>query len=316
MGSRVLLTGGTGSFGTAFVEQMLPHFESITVYSRDELKQFEMAARFDERLKFVIGDIRDRTQLARAMRDCDSVVHAAAMKQVPACEAHPTEAIDTNVTGSRNVAEVAQALGCHVVALSTDKAVAPTNVYGATKLISDRLFLHAGFTVVRCGNIFGSRGSVVPLFAKQRETGVVTVTDKRMTRYSIDPTDAVGLVYRALWNGIGGRIYIPKMPSYRLTDVAEAIAPGCQVQEIGIRPGEQLHECLISPLEAEHAWDVGDHYILDPQLTDRSMRALYSNENDRWMTVDDIRAAAGYSPAAAQAAEMLRVSQATSGEMA
>lgn len=291
MAKHLLVTGGTGSFGSAFIDRALPFVDGITVYSRDELKQYEMAARLHtDRVRFVIGDIRDKARLAEAMCGCDTVIHAAAMKQVPTCEANPTEAVNTNVDGSLNVAAVAAAFGCKVVALSTDKAAMPANLYGMTKALCDRVFLSMGCAVVRCGNIFGSRGSVVPLFAEQRKTGVVTVTDKRMTRYSITLEDAVAVVARAMRDDAGGQMYVPKMRSYRILDVAEAVAPGCAIKEIGARAGERLHECLVTEAEAADARDLGDCYIIGAGRGDGTVTAQYSNDNAAgWLTVDDIR---------------------------
>lgn len=288
-GKHLLITGGTGSFGSVFVERVLPHVGSVTVYSRDEFKQSEMAARLDsDRLRFVIGDIRDLSRLDAAMAGIDLVVHAAAMKQVPTCEANPTEAIDTNVIGSRNVIAAAGLRGCRVLALSTDKAVVPANVYGASKMLCDRLFLSAGYPVIRCGNLFGSRGSVIPIFQRQRSSGVITITDCRMTRYSILPETAVGFVIRVLMDTEGPGLYIPKMPSYRLTDVAEAVAPGCEIREIGARAGEQIHECLLTEAEAPFASDWGTYYMVGPR-GDGTCAALYSDRNTDWLTVEDIR---------------------------
>ena len=289
MAQNLLVTGGTGSFGSAFIERALPFVDTITVYSRDELKQSEMAARLKtDRVRFVLGDIRDRTRLAYAMRGCETVVHAAAMKQVPACEANAPEAVSTNIDGSRNVATVAAELGSYVVALSTDKATTPSNLYGATKLVSERLFLSAGFAAVRCGNIFGSRGSVVPLFMEQRKTGLVTVTDGRMTRYSITLDEAVAAVAQATRDERGAGIYVPKMPSYRILDLVEAIAPGCEVRETGSRAGERLHECLLTEAEAPFATDCGSYYLIGDK-GDGACGPLYSNTNDHWLTVDEIR---------------------------
>lgn len=289
MNRHLLVTGGTGTFGTAFIDRALAFVDTITVYSRDELKQSEMAAGLrSDRVRFVLGDIRDRDRLRSAMRECDTVIHAAALKQVPACEDNPAEAIATNVLGSCNVASVASELGCAVVALSTDKAANPLGVYGSSKFLGDRMFLAAGFAVVRCGNIFGSRGSIVPLFQKQRETGVITVTDRRMTRYSITVDGAVAAVARAMRDA-GGRIYVPKMQSYRIVDVAEAVAPGCEIREIGIRLGERLHECLITETEAADTRAGDGCYIIEPGHGDGTVPALYSNENTEWMTVAEIR---------------------------
>lgn len=291
-GLNILVTGGTGSFGQAFCEFAATRARSVTVYSRDELKQSEMHV---PGLKFVIGDIRDLPRLTAAMAGIDVVVHAAAMKQVPACEDNPTEAIDSNVTGSRNVIDAANGAGVSlVVALSTDKAANPTNTYGATKMLAERLFLTAKgptrFCVVRCGNIFGSRGSVVPLFREQANTGTVTVTDSRMTRYSITLTEAVAMVVRAIHSGRGGEMFIPKMPSYRLSTLAAAIAPECTIREIGPRAGESSHECLITEAEAPDARDAGAYWVVAPGQGDGQVKAAYSDGNARWLTMQELRA--------------------------
>ena len=311
-----MVTGGTGSFGSVFVKRALSFVDAITVYSRDEFKQGELAVELgSDRVRFVIGDVRDRDRLSRAAEGCDTIIHAAAMKQVPACDTNPTEAVAINVDGSRNVVSVATERKCRAVVLSTDKAALPTTLYGATKLIADRLFLAAGFPVVRCGNIFASRGSVVPLFASQRDTGSVTVTDMRMTRYSITVDGAVDIVAKAMREG-GACIYVPKMPSYRIGDVIEAIAPGCAVNEIGARAGERLHECLITDAEASCTHEYTDHYIIDPALVCLGgiARGLYSDQNTRWLTVADIRGAA-LNPAQRDAEWLNRLSIITSGEM-
>ena len=298
---NILVTGGTGSFGQAFCRWTLTQAKSITVYSRDEFKQGEMAALFerDPRLHFVVGDVRDLARLKHAMRGIDVVVHAAAMKQVPACEENPIEAINSNIGGSYNV--VCAATAEHVplvVALSTDKAARPTNVYGATKLIAERLFLSIpeGVTagcVVRCGNIFGSRGSVVPLFQSQAALGAeITVTDFNMTRYSITPEEAVEMVLLAIRAGHNGEMFVPKMPSYYLTDVVEALAPDCEVREIGARAGERLHECLITETEAPDARDAGSYWIIERGRGDGTIGAKHSDHNDHWLVPADIRAMA------------------------
>ena len=300
---NILITGGTGSFGQAFCQTTLDRTHTITVYSRDEFKQGEMAASFgnDPRLRFVVGDVRDLSRLKAAMRGIDVVVHAAAMKQVPACEENPIEAINSNIGGSYNVVCAATAEKIPlVVALSTDKAARPTNVYGATKLIAERLFLSlpegptAG-CVVRCGNIFGSRGSVVPLFQAQAAAGAeITITDSKMTRYSITPDEAVGMVLTAIREGRNGEMFVPKMPSYHLTDVAAALAPDCTVREIGARAGEQLHECLITDNEAPDARDAGTYWIVERGHGDGTVVAEHSDYNDYWLTPAAIRMMAEY----------------------
>jgi UDP-N-acetylglucosamine 4,6-dehydratase len=285
---KLLVTGGTGSLGSALVERALTFADEVIVYSRDELKQSEMAARMDG-VRFILGDVRDPDRLLHAMRSCDVVVHTAAMKRVPECEANPCEAVETNVNGSRNVARVASRLGISCLAISTDKAVAPMSTYGVTKYLADRLFLEAGHSVFRCGNIFASRGSVVPLFASQRAAGVVTITDPAMTRYSITVDEAVTAIITAM-NGPAGLTYVPKMASYRIGDVAEAVAPECAVTVSGTRPGERLHECLITETEAPEACLHDGMYVIGPGHGDGRVTALYSDQNEAWLTVDAIRA--------------------------
>lgn len=296
-GLNILVTGGTGSFGRAFCERIIDHAASITVYSRDEFKQSEMAAALEsDRLRFIVGDIRDLARLTDAMEGIDVVVHAAAMKQVPTCEENPTEAIQSNVIGSCNViaAAIAAEVSC-VVALSTDKAASPTNTYGATKMLADRLFLSAPkgrtrFCIVRCGNIFGSRGSVVPLFIEQARRGApITLTDASMTRYSIMPAQAIDMVVTAILTAQGGEMFIPKMPCYVLADVVNALAPRCEVREIGPRAGERPHECLITEAEASDARDMGTHWIVQRGHGDGSVQATYSNRYNDWLTPEAIR---------------------------
>jgi UDP-N-acetylglucosamine 4,6-dehydratase len=274
----VLVTGGTGSFGNRFVEIMLARHSPrrLIVLSRDELKQSEMQARFgnDERLRFFIGDVRDRERLVRAMHDVDIVVHAAALKQIPACEYNPFEAIQTNVMGAKNVIDAAiDGRVKRVIALSTDKAVNPINLYGATKLCAEKLCVQAnayGFpqgTVVSCvryGNVIGSRGSVIPLFQAQRASGVVTVTDPKMTRFWITLDQGVDFVVRCLERMRGGEIFVPKLPSTHIMDLVEAVAPGCRVDFVGIRPGEKLHEVLISEDEARQCVELPDMFVVEP----------------------------------------------------
>jgi UDP-N-acetylglucosamine 4,6-dehydratase len=296
-GLNILVTGGTGSFGQAFTDYALSEGARVTVYSRDEFKQSQMAVDFNNpSLCFVVGDIRDVARLTDAMKGIDVVVHAAAMKQVPACEENPTEAIDSNVTGSRNVIMAAVAAGVgKVVALSTDKATHPTNTYGATKMLSERLFLagsqgHTRCCVVRCGNIFGSRGSVVPLFQAQAKTdGIITITDARMTRYSITPDEAVRIVETATLTTHGGEIFVPKMASYNLLQLVQALAPACLVKNIGLRAGERLHECLITEIEALDARDEGSYWVIEWGHGDGTVYATSSDKNDDWLTIEDIR---------------------------
>jgi UDP-N-acetylglucosamine 4,6-dehydratase len=278
--ASVLVTGGTGSFGNKFVEILLARHRPrrLVIFSRDELKQSEMQARFggDPRLRFFIGDVRDRERLVRAMHGVDTVVHAAALKQIPACEYNPFEAIQTNIMGGKNVIDAAIDSGVkRVIALSTDKAVNPVNLYGATKLCMEKLFVDGnayGFSrgtrlaCVRYGNVVGSRGSVIPLFKSQREAGVLTVTDPKMTRFWITLDQGVELVVRALDRMRGGEIFVPKIPSMRVMDLAEAVAPGCRVEFTGIRPGEKLHEVLISEDESRQAVEIADMFVIEPIL--------------------------------------------------
>lgn len=316
-GSTVLVTGGTGSFGNAFVGRVLRDYRDVTVrvFSRDELKQSEMVNRFDddERLRFLVGDIRDIGRLKRAMQGVDVVVHAAAMKQVPACEYNPFEAIQTNIQGSQNVVDAAIDSGIRkVIALSTDKAVNPVNLYGATKLCEEKLIVqgnayasHSGtiLSCVRYGNVVGSRGSVVPLFQAQASDGQrLTITDERMTRFWITLDEAVDLVLYALERMVGGEIFIPKIPSMRVTDLADAIAPGAGYDVTGIRPGEKLHESLLTADEARHTVDAGSVYVVLPEHPwwSRSNEWLVgkplddgfvysSDQNDDWLSADQLR---------------------------
>lgn len=277
----ILITGGTGSFGRKFVEIMLKDFKpaKLIVFSRDELKQYEMreAGMDDPSLRYFIGDVRDLMRLRRAMHGVDIVVHAAALKQVPACEYNPIEAIMTNIIGGRNVVEAAIDSEVEkVMALSTDKAVNPINLYGATKLAAEKLFVqsnaYAGgmgtrFSCVRYGNVVGSRGSVVPVFIKQREEGRITITDERMTRFWLSLEQGVRFTIRCIEQMQGGEVFVPKIPSTRIVDLAKAIAPGCEIEYIGIRPGEKLHEVLISEDEARHTIELDDMYVVEPQAS-------------------------------------------------
>lgn len=274
----VLVTGGTGSFGRRFAEHLLAelHPRRLIVFSRDELKQHEMrvAGFTHPSLRYFIGDVRDLARLRRAMDGVDLVVHAAALKQVPACEYNPIEAVATNIDGARNVIEAALDRGVgRVLALSTDKAVSPVNLYGATKLVAEKLFVQANaysgagptrFGCVRYGNVVGSRGSVLPLFLAQRAQGRVTVTHPEMTRFWITLDQAVRFVVRAIERMEGGEIFVPKIPSTGILDLVEAVAPGCDVETIGIRPGEKLHEILISDEEGRHALELDDMYLIQP----------------------------------------------------
>jgi UDP-N-acetylglucosamine 4,6-dehydratase len=278
---NVLITGGTGSFGKKFTEIMLREIrpKKLIIFSRDELKQHEMRINGfdDERLRYFIGDVRDVCRLRRALNGVDIVVHAAALKQVPACEYNPIEAIATNVDGAKNIIDAALDTGVKkVLALSTDKAVSPVNLYGATKLVAEKLFTQANvysgfgpthFSSVRYGNVLGSRGSVVPLFREQRKNGKVTVTDPRMTRFWITLDQGVRFVISCIEKMHGGEVFVPKIPSNTIMEVAEAMAPTCKIESIGIRPGEKLHECLISEDEARDTRDAGPFYVIQPAHT-------------------------------------------------
>jgi UDP-N-acetylglucosamine 4,6-dehydratase/5-epimerase len=275
----ILVTGGTGSFGQEFIRRILErHFlKRVVIYSRDELKQFEMQQRFsDPALRYFIGDVRDGGRLYRALNGIDIVVHAAALKQVPAAEYNPIECIKTNVIGAENVinACIDQKIK-KVVALSTDKAVNPVNLYGASKLCSDKLFVAANhlagkdgprFSVVRYGNVIGSRGSVVPFFKERAKTGKLPITDRRMTRFWIKLSEGAAFVERCIRLMRGGEIFIPKIPSMRITDLATAIGPDCKQDIIGIRPGEKLHELLITRDDARHTLEFDDYYVIQPNV--------------------------------------------------
>lgn len=320
-GKSILVTGGTGSFGKAFIRTILaPEHGArrIVVFSRDELKQYEMAEDptfKDRRLRFFIGDVRDKGRLQRAVEGVDVIVHAAALKQVPAAESNPFEAIKTNILGAQNVIECAlDGAVDHVVALSTDKAAAPINLYGATKLCSDKLFVAANhfkgarklrLSVVRYGNVIGSRGSVIPFFLKKRREGVLPVTDPAMTRFNITLEEGVRLVLFAFENMQGGEIYVPKIPSYRILDVAEAVAPDARVEIVGIRPGEKLHEEMITVSDSLQTLEFDRHFIITPSLplwdVNEYMRqrggkpaapgfSYSSGSNTEWLSVDEIRA--------------------------
>jgi UDP-N-acetylglucosamine 4,6-dehydratase len=277
-GKSILVTGGTGSFGRAFVDKALAsRARKVIVFSRDEQKHYAMDRQLsDRRLRFFVGDIRDRDRLSSAFRDVDIVVHAAAMKHVPICEYNPIEAVQTNVNGARNVIEAAMACGVErVLALSTDKAVSPANLYGATKLCMEKLLIAANayagdrttrFSIVRYGNVMGSAGSVIPLFRAQQKRGQLTITDARMTRFWIEMPEAVALVLRGLQLMNGGEIYIPKLPTTDIETLAEAVAPGVPRATVGIRPGEKLHETLISAEESRRTSDLGDVLVIWPEF--------------------------------------------------
>lgn len=315
----ILITGGTGSFGKCFTKYVLTHYEpkKIIIYSRDEFKQWMMANEFkehEEKLRFFIGDVRDVERLKRACEGVDYIIHAAALKQVPACEYNPNEAIKTNIHGAMNVIDAALDTGVRkVVALSTDKAVNPVNLYGGTKLVSDKLFVAANayagakdinFSIVRYGNVAGSRGSVIPVFRKVIEEGgtEMPVTDVRMTRFWISLTQGVELVIKALAEAKGGETFISKIPSFKVTDLAEAMLPGCTIKETGIRPGEKLHEIMVTPEDSHTTYEYDKHFIVYPQMTwnDRQQPDLSgrkveegfsysSGTNTEWLSVEDIR---------------------------
>ncbi len=318
-GKTILITGGTGSFGKCFTKYVLEHCDpkKIIIYSRDEFKQWMMQDEFKQyadRLRFFIGDVRDLERLRRAFVGVDYVVHAAALKQVPACEYNPHEAIKTNIHGAMNVIEAAlDGSVKKVVALSTDKAVNPVNLYGGTKLVSDKLFIAANayvgnkdvnFSIVRYGNVAGSRGSIIPIFRNIIENGgtKLPITDVRMTRFWISLEQGVQLVIKALEEAKGGETFISKIPSFKITDLAEAMLPGCEIEEIGIRPGEKLHEIMVTPEDSGTTFEYDRHFIVYPQLTwnnkqqpDLSGRRVAegfsysSGSNTEWLSVEDIR---------------------------
>ena len=315
----ILVTGGTGSFGKCFTKYVLTHYQpkKIIIYSRDEFKQWMMADEFreyEDRLRFFIGDVRDLNRLKRACEGVDYIIHAAALKQVPACEYNPNEAIKTNINGAMNVIDAALDSGVRrVVALSTDKAVNPVNLYGGTKLVSDKLFVAANayagakdinFSIVRYGNVAGSRGSVIPVFDKIIKEGgtELPVTDVRMTRFWISLTQGVELVIKALTEAKGGETFISKIPSFKVTDLAEAMLPGCTIKETGIRPGEKLHEIMVTTEDSYTTYEYDKHFIVYPQMTwnnkqqpDLSGRKVEegfsysSGTNTEWLSVEDIR---------------------------
>ncbi|MFA5974941.1 MAG: UDP-N-acetylglucosamine 4,6-dehydratase (inverting) [Elusimicrobiota bacterium] len=275
----IVLTGGTGSFGKKFVEIMLRdyHPKAIRIFSRDELKQYEMHKQFDHpSLRYFIGDVRDAQRVHRALDGATMLIHAAALKHVPVCEYNPFEAVKTNILGAENLLEAAlEHRIARTICLSTDKAVNPTNLYGATKLCMERIFMAANsyagthqtrFSCVRYGNVVGSRGSVIPFFLKQRDSGRLTLTDRRMTRFWITLEQGVRLVIQAAETMHGGEIYVPKIPSMRITDLARVISPDCEIKEIGIRPGEKIHEVLLTEDEARHALEFDDKFIIEPEF--------------------------------------------------
>jgi UDP-N-acetylglucosamine 4,6-dehydratase (inverting) len=324
--NSILITGGTGSFGKKFVEILLrkhPDIQRVVIYSRDELKQFEMNQLYPTskypNLRFFIGDVRDGDRLRLAMEGIDTVVHAAALKQVPTAEYNPFECIKTNVLGAQNVIEAAMAVGVkRVVALSTDKAAAPINLYGATKLCSDKLFIAANnirgnrdltYSVVRYGNVMGSRGSVIPFFLEKRKTGVLPITDPEMTRFNISLEEGVDMVFFALEHALGGEIFVPKIPSYRITEVAKAIGPNCQHPVVGIRPGEKVHEEMITNSDSMNTIEAEKYFVIVPNSAETSFAETMqkylnhysakpvtpgfrysSGANEVWLSAEEIRA--------------------------
>lgn len=319
--ASILITGGTGSFGKAFVKRVLtnyPDVKRLVIFSRDELKQYEMSQEFSNAeypaIRYFIGDIRDEARLRRALEGIDIVIHAAALKQVPAAEYNPFECIKTNVLGAQNLIEAVLDSGVkRVVALSTDKAAAPINLYGATKLCSDKLFVSANnikgvrdlrLSVVRYGNVMGSRGSVVPFFLEKKKSGILPITDNNMTRFNISLDEGVDMVLWALEHALGGEILVPKIPSYRIGDVAMAIGPECQHPIVGIRPGEKVHEEMITSSDSFNTVDLGQYYAILPS-SDIKMREHYlqqvnvsavaqgfcynSGSNEDFLTVEQLR---------------------------
>lgn len=319
----ILITGGTGSFGKQFIKTILDRYsevKKIIIFSRDELKQFELQQQYPRQefpqLRFFIGDVRDQHRLVQACEGVDVIIHAAAMKQVDTAEYNPTECIRTNIDGAENVIHAALQCGVKdVVALSTDKACAPINLYGATKLASDKLFIAANnikgskdirFSVVRYGNVMGSRGSVIPYFLSKRSEGVLPVTHPEMTRFNISLQDGVDMVMYAFQNHLGGEIFVPKIPSYKILDVAEAVAPECEIKIVGVRPGEKLHEEMITDTDSLHTIDLGDYYAILPSVSFAYTEEKYlahhkadrvpfgfkynSATNTEWETVESLRA--------------------------
>jgi len=320
-GKNILITGGTGSFGKMFTKLILdrnPKVNRLVILSRDEQKHFNMAQEFPTikypAMRYFIGDVRDKERLDRAFEGIDIVIHAAAMKHVHLAEYNPSECIKTNINGAENV--ISSAIKCgvkNVIALSTDKACAPINLYGATKLTSDKLFIAANnikgnrdikFSVVRYGNVMGSNGSVIPFFIKKKKEGVLPITDKRMTRFNISLIDGCQMVFDAIENAWGGELFVPKIPSYKILDIAEAIGPECQHQEVGIRPGEKLHEEMITVSDAINTYDIGKYYVILPNQTPFKKESFIKNfnaklvehnfsyssgENTDWESVNSLR---------------------------
>ena len=320
-GKSILITGGTGSLGKALTRHILgqfPQIKRLVIFSRDEQKQFQMAQDYPSdqypQIRFFIGDVRDKNRLIRAMKGIDYVIHAAAMKHVHIAEYNPDECVKTNIVGAQNVIEACLETEVErVVALSTDKACAPINLYGATKLASDKLFVAANnirgnnpirFSVVRYGNVMGSNGSVIPFFIKKKKEGILPITDPNMTRFNISLQGGVDMVMHALFHAWGGEIFIPKIPSYRILDVAEAIAPECEHKVVGIRPGEKVHEEMITASDSFYTFDLGKYYVILPSITkwklDEFLKEFQgkkveegfnynSGDNNEWETVDSLR---------------------------
>ena len=321
---KILVTGGTGSFGKKLIKTILTKYnpKKVIVYSRDELKQFEMQIShdfiaFEKKIGYFIGDVRDLPRLKLAMENVDIVIHTAALKQVPTCEYNPFEAVKTNVIGGQNVIDACFESGVKkVIALSTDKAAAPINLYGATKLTSDKLFIAANnykgkhdikFSVVRYGNVMGSRGSVIPFFQKQKEKGILPITDKRMTRFNITLQEGVDFVIKNLERMWGGELFVPKIPSYRILDIAKAIGPNCELKFNGIRPGEKLHEEMITVTDALNTIEFENYFVILPstklwdfeqfRLESNSKPGTYCNDgfcynsdkNDKFLTVEELK---------------------------
>lgn len=320
-GKSILITGGTGSLGKHLTKNILskfPNIKRLVILSRDEQKQFEMAQEYPHSkypaIRYFIGDVRDADRLKKAFKDIDFVIHAAAMKHVPIAEYNPMECVKTNVLGAENVINAAMETGIkHVVALSTDKAAAPINLYGATKLCSDKLFVAANnirgkldikFSVVRYGNVMGSNGSVIPFFMKKKKGGVLPITDVNMTRFNISLQGGVDMVLHALETAWGGEIFVPKIPSYKITDVATAIGPECKQEVVGIRPGEKVHEEMITSSDSFTTYDLGKYYAILPQTPNFNLQEYIkhfnaklvpqgfqynSGENKEWVSVEDMR---------------------------